>query len=84
MFAEELSGNATRRRQDANRERRRKLKQEQQRKELEKKKKEGRIALGTNNTIAKNESSTTNPTLMHAGTSGTAGTTTSAKLTKRR
>ena len=40
MFAEELSGNANRRRQDANKERRRKLKQEQQRKALEKKKKE--------------------------------------------
>lgn len=40
MFAEELNGNANRKRQDANRERRRKLKQEQQKKTLEKKKKE--------------------------------------------
>jgi len=45
MFAEELNGNANRRRQDANKERRRKLKQEQQRKAmLEKKKKEGNKA----------------------------------------
>jgi ubiquitin-protein ligase E3 C len=40
MFSEELSGNANRKRQDANRERRRKLKQEQQKKALEKKKKD--------------------------------------------
>eukprot|EP00536_Pseudo-nitzschia_multiseries_P001809 jgi/Psemu1/168325/gw1.23.239.1 len=42
MFAEELSGNASRRRQDANRERRRKLKQEQQKKAQQQKKEEAK------------------------------------------
>lgn len=62
MFAEELSGNANRRRQDANRERRRKLKQEQQRKALEKKKKEKGKATSVSKATSKVSNFATNVT----------------------